>query len=319
MTDSTPTCTPMDERETLYPAEDDELLPPAEHAFFRKNAGLIQYIVIWTSADLAYAMSVLAKYVNRPGWHDLAALKRILRYLAGTVDFSISWTRSLHLKNIVYGYVEASWADCPITRRSVTGFILYLNGGPIAWRCQKQSLVAFSSLEAEYYAASKCICEVMDLRHIMREIFLNSQVDPFGKVSRDFRWSPFVDGEPEDEPTVLFEDNSGTIATAVNPMKSERTKHIDMRMHFCRDKVRGGFVVLAYCPTAEMLADILTKALGPQVFLLLRDFLARLSPLRTGVDEKRIWNALRASHCNHRERVQEERAEDLSRLRRSIE
>ena len=111
-------------------------------------------MVIWTRADLAYTMSVLAKYVNRPGWHHLAALKRVLRYLAGTADYSISWSKGVHLRNIVYGYVDASWADCPMTLQSVTGYVLYLNGGPIAWRCQKQSLVALSSLEAEYYAAS---------------------------------------------------------------------------------------------------------------------------------------------------------------------
>jgi hypothetical protein len=64
MTDATPTRTPMDERETLFPAEDDELLPPAEHAFYRKHTGRVQYLVIWTRADLAYAMSILAKYVN---------------------------------------------------------------------------------------------------------------------------------------------------------------------------------------------------------------------------------------------------------------
>ena len=113
-----------------------------------------------------------------------------------------------------------------------------LAGGPISWRTRKQNTVALSSTEAEYLSATDSSKQAVYHRNFLQEI-----------------------GIEQTGPTVIHADNQGAIALSENPCKHERTKHFDIRHHFIREKVQAGEVLLRYCPTNEMVADLLTKAL----------------------------------------------------------
>ncbi|KAF1314267.1 Retrovirus-related gag-pol polyprotein, partial [Globisporangium splendens] len=134
------------------------------------------------------------------------------------------------------------------SRRSASGYVSVLNGGCVSWRSKKQRSVALSSTEAECMALSEATQEAVWLKTFVRELGENTS----------------------DDPVKILEDNQGSIALAKNPEFHKRTKHIDIRYHFVREKVEDGQVVLEYCPTQEMLADIMTKPIPSAQFDYLR-------------------------------------------------
>ena len=174
------------------------------------------------------------------------ALKRVLRYLQATPTHDICFSGSSEGELI--GYTDADWADDIETRRSTSGYVFLLNKGCISWRSKKQRTVALSSTEAEYMALSEAIQEAVWLKAFTSEL---------GE-------------EVSDGALTVFEDNQGAIALAKNPEFHKRTKHIDIRYHFVREKVEEGQVVLKYCPTQDMLADIMTKPITAAQFDTLR-------------------------------------------------
>ncbi|KAG6578193.1 Gag-Pol polyprotein [Phytophthora cinnamomi] len=140
------------------------------------------------------------------------------------------------------------WAGDIESRRSTSGYAFMMNGGCISWRSKKQRTVALSSTEAEYMALSEATQEAVWLKVFLREL---------GEMASD-------------EAIKIYEDNQGSIALAKNPEFHKRTKHIDIRYHFVREKVEDGQVVLEYCSTKDMLADIMTKAITSVQFEVLR-------------------------------------------------
>ena len=120
-------------------------------------------------------------------------------------------------------------------------------GGPISWLSKKQAIVALSTSEAEYVALCIATQEAAWLRRLLADL----------KVLTS-------------EPTLLMEDNQGAIAIAKNPTAHARTKHIDIRYHYVREAVQGGVVDVRYCPTDQMIADLLTKPLPRGQFEILR-------------------------------------------------
>lgn len=126
-----------------------------------------------------------------------------------------------------------------------------MTGGCISWRSKKQRTVALSSTEAEYMALTEAIQEAVWLKAFLFEL---------GEMKSD-------------EAVKIYEDNQGSIALAKNPEFHKRTKHIDIRYHFVREKVEDGQVVLEYCPTKDMKADMMTKPIPAPQFEHLRDML----------------------------------------------
>ena len=116
-----------------------------------------------------------------------------------------------------------------------------LGGGAVSWQAKKQTTVALSSTEAEYAALTQAAKEFLWIRQLLT----------------DLRRPTYV-------PRILFTDNQGAIALAKNPQYHARTKHIDIQLHFIRQCVNNGQIDLEYCPTEDMIADIMTKALGKE-------------------------------------------------------
>lgn len=135
-------------------------------------------------------------------------------------------------------YSDADWASDVTDRRSTSGYCVNLSEGSalIAWKTRKQATVALSTCEAEYMSLASAMQECIYLEQLLKNI-----------------------DEYQYAQTKIFEDNQGTIALAKNPVHRQRCKHIDIKYHFIRETLNSGRVILEYCPTDQMVADIMTK------------------------------------------------------------
>uniref|UniRef100_A0AAV1VGB9 Uncharacterized protein n=1 Tax=Peronospora matthiolae TaxID=2874970 RepID=A0AAV1VGB9_9STRA len=168
---------------------------------------------------------------------SLSAVESVLKYLKTTADYSIVFHGKA--KGELLGFADASWASDLDSRRSTTGYVFFLHGNAVSWKSKRQPTVATSTTEAEYIALYAAAQEAVWLRLLLSDI-----------------------GVELGAATSIYEDNQDCIALAKNPVYHTRTKHIDIKYHFLRDKVKEGVIELEYMPTEAMIADGLTKALG---------------------------------------------------------
>jgi hypothetical protein len=233
----------------------DTLLGPQERQLYMEKVGTIMYGSIATRLETAYAAHSLASKMQAPTRRDMIAADRTLRYWAGTKDVGLifgsrngptigdSRRHRTEYHVDVCGFADADWANSKEDRKSISGWVSKLNGDPVAWASKKQSTVALSTCEAELYAESEAIKELLWLRGLLKEFGLQVQVG-----------------------SVIHGDNQSTITVSKNGVKGGRTKHIDVRYHFITDVLERGDVQLKWVPTTEQQADIFTKALAAPVF-----------------------------------------------------
>lgn len=243
MHQSKPVDTPMESGVDL--SVDEEVLT---HVPYRQAIGCLMYLSVGTRPDTSYAVSKLAKYVERPGDTHWKAVKRVLRYLNGTSTFGLTYGSTTELQ--LHGYVDSDWAGDVANRKSTSGYLFMMCGGPVSWCSRQQEVVALSSAEAEYVSLCCGAKEAIWLRRLWSGIgiVVGVQVDESVKLLV--------------EPTPVYVDNQGCIDLARNGIVNKRTKHIDIRFHFTREALRDKSIVLLYCPTDSMTADMLNKPLG---------------------------------------------------------
>lgn len=230
-----PQATPSHQRPECR-APDDEAISPA---FMREAVGRLLYLARGTRPDIACIVGQLARFQTDPGVAHLCAIKRVLRYLKGTKQYGLFFPagqRDFQLR----GYADSDHAGDTEDRKSTGGSIFFLGGAPITWRSKKQAVVALSSTESEYVSLGKAAQEAVYLRNLLIELHVMPADAP---------------------PVVLFEDNQAAIAICCNQQYHGRLKHVDVQYHFIRDCVRRGVVKVQYCPTSDMIADIMTKPL----------------------------------------------------------
>ena len=247
----TPVATPLDPKQPLVEAPEMELLNEENALHYRAAVGALMYLMICTRPDLAFTLSRLSKFSSRPGTMHAAAVKRVLRYLVGTEDLGISYIiPDPSASPLLYGYSDSDFAADLNNRRSTSGFVFLLNGGPISWKSKQQSLITSSTHDAEYVGLANASYEIAWLRKIMLAILPDYT---------EFKMPA----------NTLYCDNQGAIATTGQPTYavSGRSKHIDIRFHIIRDAAANGLVRLEYVRTSEMTADILTKALPKEPHL----------------------------------------------------
>jgi hypothetical protein len=231
LADSKPVATPAEGILSRLTAEDGGKVDRE----YMSLVGSLLYAAMVTRPDIAYAVQALGRHLNSSGPEHWVAAKRVLRYLKGTHDIGIKYGRGdLEL----YGYCDADWAGDKDTRRSTTAYVFMMAGACVSWASKLQPTVAVSSAEAEYMAASAAVQEAIYMRRLLGDI-----------------------GYQQEQPTVIYEDNQGCIALSENPVEHKRTKHIDIRYHFTRERVESGDVVLEYVTTEDQLADLMTKPL----------------------------------------------------------
>ena len=179
--------------------------------------------------------------MEKPQEGHLIAVKRVLRYIKGTIDHGVLLPRKSkgNTEIEVHGYTDSDFSGDQDEKKSTAGYIFMIEGAPISWSSKKQSIVALSSCEAEYVAASYAACQAAWIEMLLEELRIM-----------------------ESKKIKLFVDNKSAINLANHPMSHGRSKHIERRYHFLRDQVNKGKLDLEYCKTEVQLADIFTKPLG---------------------------------------------------------
>ena len=203
---------------------------------YRRLVGRLLYLSM-TRPDISYTVQHLSQFVSSPKEPHLQAAMHLLRYLKGSINKGLFYPVQDNLK--VAGFSDADWASCLMTRKSLTGYCIFLGHSLGSWKTKKQATVSRSSTEAEYRSMAATTCELVWLAYLLKDLHIPVQV-----------------------PITLFCDNKAAQQIAANPCYHERTKHLDIDSHFTRDKVQEGFLQTAYIPTHLQLADIMTKALG---------------------------------------------------------
>ncbi|GLB39961.1 putative reverse transcriptase (RNA-dependent DNA polymerase) [Lyophyllum shimeji] len=205
---------------------------------YREVLGSIMYAQIATRPDLSYAVASLSRFSTNPGKPHWQALMHVLQYIKATLHYKLRYGGTGHTSFTPQGYVDSDYAACIDTRRSISGHVFLQAGGPTAWGSKYQPTVATSTTEAEYMAMSRAVQQLQWMYSSLSDI--------------DF---------PQPRPAQLFADNSGAISLTKNTKNNARVKHIDIRHHYLRECVENGDVHVNYIPSAENIADLLTKAL----------------------------------------------------------
>ncbi|GKA02354.1 ribonuclease H-like domain-containing protein [Tanacetum coccineum] len=215
------------------------------------------YLHFYTWPDLSYAVQQLCLYMHDPREPHLNAMKRVLRYLRGTTDLGLQLFRSTTSQLIAYS--DADWAGCPATRRSTSGYCVFLGDNLLTWSSKRQDTLSRSSAEAEYRGVANAVAETSWIRNLLRELHT-----------------------PLFTATLVYCDNVSVVYMSANPVQHQRTKHIEIDIHFFRDKVAAGHVQVLHVPSRFQYANIFTKGLSYPLFADFRSSLSvRKSPAPT--------------------------------------
>ncbi|GJY99420.1 retrovirus-related pol polyprotein from transposon TNT 1-94 [Tanacetum coccineum] len=224
--------TPMVEKSKLDEDKEGKVVDPSH---YRGMIGTLLYLTA-SRPDLQFAICMCARYQAWPTEKHLNAVKRIFRYLKGTVHRGLWYPKDSSIA--LTAFADADHAGCQDTRRSTSGSIQLLGDRLVSWSSKRQKSAAISSTEAEYIALSGCCAQVLWMR---------SQLTDYG-----FGFNKIP----------MYCDNKSAIALCCNNVQHSRSKHIDIRFHFIKEHVENGVIELYFVNTEYQLADIFTKALG---------------------------------------------------------
>ena len=238
----TPVVVPMADGLNLGPEHDS---PQVDAQRFQRLVGMLIYLVN-TRPEILFVTGVVRWFMHDPRVPHMEATTQVLRYIRGTLDFGIFYRKN-HGDSIL-GNTDADWSNCKIDRKSITGWVFKLAGGPISWSLKKQHTVTISSTDAEAKALAEGIREAIWLWMLSSKIY---GIKP--------------------NPITLFCDNQSTLKAAKNLVHHEQLKHVELWLHFIRENVTAGVVETLYIQTRDQIANILTKPLGKQRFTKLMD------------------------------------------------
>lgn len=210
---------------------------------YRRLVGRLIYLM-FTRLELSYAIHILTQFMKAPRQAHFDAALRVVRYLKGTPSQGILLRADSSLQ--INAFCDSDWQACPLSRRSLSSYIVLLGNSPISWKTKKQNTVSVSSAEAEYRSMAYALRELKWIKQLLQAF-----------------------GVPHRQPMKLFCDSKSAIYIAANPVFHERTKHIESDCHQVRDAVQDKLITTEHIRTTEQPADLLTKALHPSSFLYL--------------------------------------------------
>jgi hypothetical protein len=243
MTGCNPVDTPMEQRVKVVTAKPGTEIDPTR---YRSIIGSLRYLVN-TRPNIAYAVGLASRFMEKLGKEHWAVVKRIVRYITGTINYGCRFRKGGNSDLALLGYTDSDHSGDLIHRRSTSGIVFFLGDNLVTWCSQKQRSVALSSCEAEYMAAAAGACQGVWLSNLIAGLT--------GTEPKQFR---------------LLIDNKSAIELSKNPVFHERSKHIDTRYHYIRECIEKGVVDVDHVRTDGQLADILTKALARVRFVELR-------------------------------------------------
>jgi len=235
--DAAPVKTPLD-KDIKLSAPDDHTAHPKFRKEYQSKVGSLNFASNQTRPDIAFATGYVARYASNPNQTHMKAVDRIFGYLKNDPKKGIVYPGKHGLQ--LRGFVDSDFAGCEDSRRSTTGWVFTLAGGPVSWSSQRQKTVATSTMDAEYTAGAETAKEAIWIRNFINDLRIPGV---------------HIDSVP------LYMDNNSALKLTRNPEFHSRSKHIDVKHHFIREKVEGEVINTQRVDTKDNLADVFTKAL----------------------------------------------------------
>ncbi len=229
------------------PSHEPQAFTPSR---YREAVGSLLFLTNCTRPDISFAVNMACRSMSSPTPEDWMRVKRIFRYLVGTPSHGLHYRRSAVVDEgnpLLVGFSDSDWGGDIQGRRSTSGAVCFVAGSPVSWSSRKQSVVALSTMEAEYIALASVSREMMSLRALLLEIGVK------------------IDN------ALVYCDNTPALFLATNPVVTPRSKHIDIRFHFIRDLCERNLLTLKWIPSSAQVADILTKYLSRELFVRCRE------------------------------------------------
>ncbi|KAJ0622361.1 putative RNA-directed DNA polymerase [Helianthus annuus] len=229
--------TPLSVSDPLSPVDST---PIVDHTPYRKLVGSLQYLA-FTRPGISFAVNKLSQFMHTTRQSHWQALKRVLRYLKGTVHYGLYLHHDSPLS--LHAFSESDWGGVNDGGRSTTAYILYLGANIISWRSSRQKTVSRSSTKAEYKALANAAAEISWVQNLLSELGIQSLHTPR-----------------------LFCDNTGATYLCANPVYHSKMKHVALDYHFVREQVNNGKLHVQHISSKDQLADVLTKPLSRTPF-----------------------------------------------------
>ncbi|CAH9095526.1 unnamed protein product, partial [Cuscuta europaea] len=236
MADAKPISAPAEPASRLQATGD----PFSDPHLYRSIVGALQYVTI-TRPEISYSVNRVCQFMHKPTLTHWSAVKRILRYLKGTISNGLAFGKMRDSSLVTF--TDAGWASDPDDCRSQHGFSVYYGGNLVSWSSRKQQVVSRSSTEAEYRAIAFAAAELIWIRQLLQEM-----------------------GTPFTPPPIILCDNLSATFLTANPVFHQRSKHIKIDFHFVREQVQSGALVVRHVRSIDQVADIFTKAVGTTRF-----------------------------------------------------
>jgi hypothetical protein len=226
------TTTPMNQKEKFCKEDGAAKI---DETLYKTLIGCLMYLTT-TRPDILNATSILSRYMHYASEIHFQAAKRIVRYMKGTIDYGLKFCQ---VKNsILHGYSDSDWASCVDDMKSTSGYCFSFGSAIFLWSSKRQEVIAQSTVEAEYVAATAAVNQAIWIRKLMVDLQMEQK-----------------------KSTQILVDNQTAISIAKNPVFHGKTKLFKLKLYFLREVQREGEIQLIYCKTENQNADILTKSL----------------------------------------------------------
>ena len=246
MTNCAPGDTPVakGDKFSLHQCSKNELEKKDMEKFpYASAIGSLMYAQVCTRPDIVYIVGMLSRYLSNPGMDHYKKAKRVMRYLQRTKDYILTYHRSSHLE--IVGYSNSNFIGCLDSRRSTSGYVFMLAGGAVSWKSVKQTLIASSTMEAEFIACYKASNHGIWLRNFITQLRI-------------------IDGI--EKPLRINCDNKAAKLYSKNNRSPSKSKHIEIKFLVVKERVQSLQVSIEHISTNSMIADPLTKGLPPKVY-----------------------------------------------------